>query len=180
MTQSTHQPIDCHVLWLPGQRDDWWQQCRQSLVGEPVNVHRVEGIAGDYVTARCRALQVGAAPYVSYVDPDDWVTRGAFSHCLWRLAAPDVVMVWTNSLCVYEDQPIQYARKVKANRPHQLIVVKRWAIESALEDGDAGDAELWRRVATLGAVEHLDFVGYVWRDHRLSRDGSLARSLASL
>lgn len=179
MTYPSHPttaPIDCHVLWLPGQRDDWWQKCRQSLCGEPVNVHRVEGIPGDYVTARCRAFAVGSAPFVSYVDPDDWVMPGAFSHCLWKLADPDVVMVWTDSVRAYEDRP---PAPVKPYRPHQLIVARRWAVEQALEDGDAGDAELWRRVATLGKVEHVGIVGYAWRQHPLSPDGRLARRLAA-
>lgn len=173
---TTLHPIDCHVLWLPGQRDDWWQECRQSLLGEPINVHRVEGIPGDYVTARCRAFAVGSAPFVSYVDPDDLVTRGAFAHCLWKLAAPDVVMVWTDSVRLFESGE---RKLVNARRPHQLIVARRWAVEQALEDGDAGDAELWRRVAQLGVVEHLGIVGYAWRQHPLSPAGRLARSLAS-
>ena len=182
MTDATTSPplelIDCHVLHLANQRDDWWQACRQSLEGQPINLHHLAGIPGDYTRARCEALPVGAAPFVSYVDPDDMVMAGAFARCLHALQTTDAAMVWTDSLVTYEDNPMAWARKLRPRRPHQLIVVRRDVMLGALVGGLAGDAELWRRVGQLGKVVHLDFVGYVWRDHRLTPAQKAARCLA--
>jgi hypothetical protein len=154
---------------MPGQRGDWWAKCGASLVGHPINLVELPGIPGDYVTARCRGFVVGDAPFVSYVDPDDLVMPGAFEACLRALDDPALVMVWTNSLAVHEDSPMSSARLVTPATPHQLIVIRRWAAETALRRGPIGDIQFRSEVGKLGEARRIDFVGYVWRTHRMTQ-----------
>lgn len=157
---------------------DWWLRCRQSLFGEPVNVLMARGIEGDYPAARCRAFALGDSPFVSYVDPDDYVTRGAFARCLAAFT-PQTAAVWTKSLTLQGDAPEWRAKPYRAGRPHQLIVARREAVQCAIGGGRVSDAEIWRRVERVGVVKQIPYVGYVWRQHSLSDCGLLARSEAA-
>lgn len=170
---------DCIVLWLPGQRADWRAKCDESLRGEPVAVHPVQGIPGDYPRARCESFKTGSLEFVSYVDPDDYVMPGAFEACTRLLDTTGAVMAWTDCLAVWEDDPLSRARRVTPRRPHQLIVARRWAVEHAAADGPVSDSELWRRVGAMGVGIHLPIIGYVWRDHPLTRQQREARCFAA-
>lgn len=156
--------IDCHVLHLAGEREDWRKECDASLadVGPLVKVHHMDGIPGDYKAARRFGFFRGSAPFVSFADPDDMVWGCAFAQCLGHITDSDAA-VWTASLVMRGAlvEPAHHAR------PHQLIVARRTAVEAALCDGPMDDRNLWEAVGRFGKVRHLPQVmGYVWRDHR--------------
>lgn len=155
--------IDCHVLTLPNTRMTWCDDCLDSLSGQPVNIHVVAGIPGDYKASRAKGFTKGSAPFVSFVDSDDWAIAGAFSACLDALRDTRLSMVWT---CSYvADTAGRVTRSLNARRPHQLIVARREAVAAVLQDGPMDDEALWNRVGPWGAVQKLPLFGYVWREH---------------
>lgn len=77
--------LDVHVLVLEDTPQAWVRQRRDSLdravaeAGFPVNVFEVPGVLGHLGQARLAGYAMGGAPYVTYVDDDDWVEPDIFS-----------------------------------------------------------------------------------------------------
>lgn len=71
--------IDCHIII---HKEPQWKidRCLASLEGQPVNLHLVEG-KEEYppCAGRAKGFAMGSAPYITYIDPDDWVEPGAFA-----------------------------------------------------------------------------------------------------
>jgi hypothetical protein len=81
--------IDIHVLTLPD-RADKLERCVASLRHPAVSVHVVEGVDGDIGAGRQQGYAAGTAPWVAYVDDDDWMEPGAFD-----VLAPMLDEDWT-------------------------------------------------------------------------------------
>lgn len=157
--------IDVHVLHLPDERADWRAACDASLIGHPIVVHHLDGIRGDYFAARRRGFAAGNHSLVSYVDPDDTVEPNAFAFCASALDAnPNALAVYTECLCIRENNSRVTARPFSFPRPHQLIVARRSFVESVI-DKVASDVDLWHVARKTGHVLKIPYVGYVWRDH---------------
>lgn len=153
--------IDCHMLHLPGEREDWRALAIASVSRCPsVTLHHVAGIPGDYFGARRRGFAAGDAPYVSYVDPDDYVIGDPFPQCLRAVERSGVAAVWTRSMVSYGGTP----ELAPFDRPHQIIVARRSAVNAALPYA-RNDRDLWERVGQHGRIVKLPVVGYVWRCH---------------
>ena len=77
--------VDTHVILLPDTHQQWWQDCRRSLTGEPIRLHVVEGVRGHIGKGRAEGFRRGDAPYISCVDPDDLAIPGAYAACIEAL-----------------------------------------------------------------------------------------------
>lgn len=132
--------IDVHVLHLPTDNKVWTERCSASLATEPVNVIDLPGVVGDYWKSRCLGFHLGKAPYVSFVDPDDFVLPGAFEACQKELDADkdkNLVGVYTCDRQLDRDspevsavsftQPHVWSRELMESTfcVHQIVVMRR-------------------------------------------------------
>ena len=69
--------IDVHIITY---NEPKWKidRCLESLKNEPINIHIVDGFC-EWPPNRINAFSKGKAPFISYVDPDDYVESGCFS-----------------------------------------------------------------------------------------------------
>lgn len=91
------QPVDTHVLiYHSRERPHWLEQCLASLENEPTNVLLVDDPSNNVGYLRAIAHREGSAPFLSFVDDDDWVLPGAFQVCLDALKDPALVGAYTD------------------------------------------------------------------------------------
>lgn len=90
--------VDVHVLVHHGlAKPEWLEQCLESLRHEPVNVQLVSSADRNIGALRASAFALGTAPYLSFIDDDDWVASGAFEVCVSTLEdQPELVGAYTN------------------------------------------------------------------------------------
>ena len=79
--------VDCHVLTMPADNAEWAAALRRDLDGEPVKQHWLAGIPGQLGQARAAGFALGAAPFVSFADPDDRIIAGTVAALLAALEA---------------------------------------------------------------------------------------------
>lgn len=85
--------LDVHVLTMPNTRTEWVAQRRASIAaavdaaGFQVVVHELDGEPGHIGRGRARGYELGAQPYVTYVDCDDYLLQSAFSALAEALSA---------------------------------------------------------------------------------------------
>ena len=173
--------IDVHILHLPDENQEWWNLCKESLKGHPINVHNLDGEMGDMYGGRCRGYNTGSAPYVSFVDPDDLVMPGSFRACADVLeSGPEVSAICTNSELINKHGEVR-RKWIKQNHPwipdrhyiHQLAVVRRSVINEAIElagklveEHDAyADYIIFGYVGMITSWNYLPIIGYQWRIH---------------
>ena len=112
--------IDVHYIYYD---EPEWQitRCLESLRGEPVTVHSVPGVWGNPpVKKRAEGFALGTAPYVSYVDPDDYVEPGVYTRLLQAITSGDfdAAYGWER---VFSDSGINRVCKI----PHHAFLLKR-------------------------------------------------------
>lgn len=175
--------VDVHVLHMPYEKPSWREKCLNQLAAEPVNVHHLDGIAGDIRAARNAAFRVGTAEYVSFVDLDDEITPGIFQHCIDILDQnPDVCGVYTMSHIIDENdnvvgfthafRPFLQESRCDFLEIHQLVVMRR---EKVIQMLDSHYDEI---PLCVGAEVHMYWLmarndpwiatkrlGYKWRVH---------------
>lgn len=174
--------IDVHIAHLPHENLEWWEQCQQSLTGEPVNIYNIDGIKGNIKQTRYEGFLLGSAPYVSFVDPDDYVLSGGFAKCLETIQATDdkTCAVYTTSKHLYGNQLtngktyVPWSKYVLSDprRIHQLIVYKRKLLIEVF-DQHYNDIDnfvlpeftLHAYIALKYKFVAVDYPGYVWRVH---------------
>jgi hypothetical protein len=68
--------MDLDVVMIHGKDDNkaWAEQARASVLFHNVNIIDVDAVPGDTRLARKNGFEKSTAPYVSFVDPDDYVT----------------------------------------------------------------------------------------------------------
>jgi glycosyltransferase involved in cell wall biosynthesis len=79
--------IDVHMIVYD---EPQWQidRCLESLKDEPITLHVIPGVEERRykvcgpVIGRREGFSRGSAPFVSFVDPDDWIEPGAFGFLL--------------------------------------------------------------------------------------------------
>lgn len=176
--------FDVHIAHIPSTDLTWWEECQQSLAGQPVVVHTIPGIVGDLRRTRFNGYNCGFHDYVAHVDPDDRVRPGAFAAITHVLKQnPGCAGVYTVSNRISESGRI--LGELHPYRPwtpnylstsittvHQLSVMRRDIITQVMRDN-------WEQIPKMGytelvyyamlALRHdwiaLDFVGYDWRIH---------------
>lgn len=173
--------IDVHLITLPDTRRDWLEKCIDSLAGEPIHLHIVDGVRGHIGIGRRRGFQCGDSEFVSFVDPDDWVVPGAFRACFEALVKNESkAMAYTREALalesgfVYSDRSLEhYTRWLgtpsEPDTAHHITVFRRDVIAPFLPQLDQYRfmPELFlKQYAWLhGGFRFVDRIGYVWRKH---------------
>lgn len=175
-------PVDVFILSLPGQNQEWFRYCLESLEREPITLHLLNGVVGHIGEGRRRGLLTGSAPYVAYVDPDDLVCRGAFSACVNALnTAPECVMAYTREARISEggvllaewDRALYepfFGTPDEAFRAHHLSVYRRAALPNLdfmLDYPTLPEQALKQRLWNNNFA-FVDRVGYQWRRYQHS------------
>ena len=112
--------IDVHLIT---HNEPQWQidRCLESLKDEPVTLHIVQGFY-EWPPYQGRALgySKGTAPYVSYVDPDDYLVPGAFTKLLTAIESGDYDAAYGWERIIKKGQLDKVAKT-----PHHAFVLKR-------------------------------------------------------
>jgi hypothetical protein len=148
--------IDVHVVFTPGfdseaDRDRMLAQ----LADEPVNVHVIQGSKDSLNKSRISGYQSGAAPFVTYVDPDDMVQPGAFHKLMAAIHAfPDCQYFGGNEY-VFEKNLRRFLpfreSPLLLNVLHHLQVMRR----------GLADTDLWNLYGKDSFVRGQDHLLYV-------------------
>ncbi len=181
---------DVHIITLENERKDWLQQCLSSLETEPVDIHIIQGTKGHIGKGRAAGFAAGDSPFVSFVDPDDYVHPGAFQRALLHLYEhPEVSVVCSAERVVDEnDNFIQDNTFLKNEKDkkhffahvHHLVVARRACIEPYLkfvaDIPQRAEFCLWAEMANDGhKFGYVDSVDYTWR----AREGSARTAIKS-
>lgn len=141
---------------------EWVGQCVLTVAdaarraGYPVRHIVAPGHAGHMGLARERAFRLSSAPWVCFVDDDDYVLPNAFA-CLRPHfdAGPDMI-------CTAERQLYNNGRTAPGLRRHHLTVFRRDKVEGFDFAAHAADPDTPLR-QTCGTVVDVPEVAYVWR-----------------
>ena len=168
--------IDVHLLTLPNDRQDWFEQCMASLKNQPITLHVLAGVKGHIGKGRYNGFSVGEHPYVSLVDPDDWATPNGFSDCLKLLTErPELDGAYTaEHQCYLEDDgtwKLVKATPERGSPVHHLLVLKRSVIEqyasALLFEPQYPETAMLKKMQTDGInLGYTRSVGYVWRRYQ--------------
>lgn len=186
---------DIHVLASRGNRE-WLEQTLASVAGTG-QVHVIEGgFEGSIGQARAYAFGLGTAPYVSYVDDDDYALPSAMATCIAYLDAhPSCIGVYTDRQELRPDGSLTDRRLGPWHPHHQLCdaalvthlkvmrreLVERYRAELALwptyEEyvlcGLLAAHGPWRHLPIMGAVRRVGWPSY---SGRLDRPGLWRRA----
>lgn len=117
--------LDVHVLVMDYTPVEAVARCKASIeaaaarAGYPVAVHYLPGVVGHLGKARANGYALGAFPYVTHVDDDDWVQPDAFEVLAHQLAT-GVVAITTG------ENHVHAAATVPApDSRHHLAVFRR-------------------------------------------------------
>lgn len=165
--------IDVHLLKMPNDNPVWFEQCLASLKDEPVCIHLCPGKVDDIGNARADAFLLGDRPYVSFVDPDDYVLPGGFQACVDQIEKDQSVAAYTQEIITGLRGEISRYPWV-ADWIHHLIVFKRstvidsldqwrtWNFSTRISEG----RHFVHYLKSLGlAVSQIPKPYYVWRKH---------------
>lgn len=110
-------------------RPDWLGECLSSLASEPCRTEVIEGgFSGHVGRARAHALGLGTAPYVTWVDDDDYLRPGVMAQCLAYLDAhEDCVGVYTDLELLHLDGRL-IRRRLPPWNPRAQLCAGPWGI----------------------------------------------------
>ena len=148
--------VDCHVLTCSHTKQEWLDRCLKSLESEPCNVFVIRGVDGHIGQGRAFGYSQGSAPYVTFVDDDDYVIEGVIGVCL--AALNDYSAVVTKEYVEYADGS-RYRMPVSN---HHLVVYRRSDIALLLADIASMPYRSECMIRTHISPVNLDFIGYVW------------------
>lgn len=181
--------VDCHVLTMPADNAEWAAALRRDLDGEPVNQHWLAGIPGQLGQARAAGFALGAAPFVSFADPDDRIIAGTFAALLAALEArPLAPFAWAGEQRVDEDLapmgrpaiwPQGYDQRRHRNHPtycQGVVLIRRAALAPVMhllrQCGNGAEGVLLAHLAGVDVPQpaerqpvHVPIVGRLWRQH---------------
>jgi len=168
--------IDVHILTLPEDRQDWFEVCMASLRNQPIELHVLAGTKGHIGKGRATGFQVGEHPYVSLVDPDDWVTPNGFRDCIKLLNEhPEFHGAYTAEHQYYQDDSgvwtLKKADPKRGSRVHHLMVLKRDVVNQYLNDllfePQYPETRMLQHMQKDGIqLGYTGTVGYVWRRYQ--------------
>lgn len=153
--------IDVHMLVLGTEREDWMAKALASIPRSICNVHIVEGIRGDLGRARVNGYRHGDCPYVSFVDPDDWIEPDTFEQCLEYLDRTGASGVVTEEIVYDYFRNLRYRTRHK----HGLSVYRREWIERHYADFERMPNAVDVRFSAMRDVVLMPFVGRHWRKY---------------
>lgn len=112
--------IDVHLIRYD--EPEWQvQRCLESLQDEPIILHRIQGIKEfPPFTKRAEGFACGTAPYVSYVDPDDYVKPGIYKKLLAGITSGDFDAAYG-----WEQVINNFGLNRLEKLPHHAFVLKR-------------------------------------------------------
>lgn len=143
----------------------WVAECRATvrraaqLANFPVSSLESPGVPGNIGEAMARSLRLSRAPYVAWVDDDDFVLPNAFS-CLERHFGDEPAVIFARELML-----LQNGRLVPQFERHHLSVWRRDVLESMPLPTFATHTsqDMRQHVAERSdVVDELSWV-YVWR-----------------
>ncbi len=167
--------IDIHVVSF-GHPVEWADKCvcsvRQQKLGEKIRVHPHGNWWGDMFRETCesrnRAASWGVAPWMMFLDGDDWLADGCLAE-LWRVAEESGADVIYPSIISYIEpghsqhswpgQPSEFSLEKLINFnyiPVTALMKREWfervgGFDENMLDGFE-DWELWLRMALAGAT----------------------------
>lgn len=175
--------VDIHILRSPG-RDQWFDKAFNSVRDES-NVYVLDGIPNNLGLGRIIGYSLGSAPYVGFVDDDDWWVRGAITTLAEELdkLPKEYVSAYGDDILVDTDGNfLKYSYGYKTGewnpvahilRPytyiHNCILYRRDVIEKVLDRTEEFnphcDVYIRSAVCQHGIHKHVDIQGYNWRVH---------------
>jgi len=162
--------LDVHILVSDMTRREWVEKCLESVsdaaaqAGFPVGVYVVpisDGTRGHIGRGRKQGYALGAYPYVTNVDDDDWVDKNAFA-LLARGLEKGPVAVTTQ--CEMHQNGL--SQGVKPWRNLLRVFRRDVALSAPLEAWPVYDAPMMLAHAdAIGRVEELECAPYHYRLH---------------
>lgn len=154
---------------------------RERLQGEPNLAWRpIEGTLGHIGEGRYRGFQLGTAPFLTFVDPDDVLHAGAIGRCVEALKQhPNAAVALTREVLQYDThafcKPLDLYQDAKhdsillAGVTHHLVVYRREMVEpffSILRDHPLlPEPHFHRAIAEYHDFVFVPEIGYRWRIH---------------
>ena len=173
--------VDTHVILMSDSNEKWWDECQDSLAGEPVNIHVIEGVKGHIGKGRVKGFIEGKSPYVSCVDPDDLIIPGAFEKCIEALEDnPEACGAYTDELLIDERgrtiRPGIWSGRdwnpllqLEPQYLHHIYVMRRCFVAKHLTElgrwPHLAEFVLKGLLVNHGPWIHVDSFGYKWRMH---------------
>ena len=158
--------IDVHVLLYPNSPKDWFEECLNSLHGESINLTVIESpnVYEEIGKYRVKGYSTGTEEYVSFVDADDYIIKGAYNRAIHFLNNNDNHDHVCTQERVYYESTKSFLRVPLQN--HHIKIFRREFLESYYslieKQGVFVDKALSRIV---GPSYDLGYIGYVWRFH---------------
>lgn len=152
--------VDVHILTHSGTRPEWLAQCLDSLADEPCTVHVVQGVEGCIAAGRAAGFALGAHPYVTFVDSDDYVLPGAMRAVTDALdAGLDAVVAGEMILADGVLHGPGYG--------HHLFALRRSVLAPHLGRyaKDFARTHCVCALASIARPSRIEAVTYVWRQH---------------
>lgn len=151
--------LDVHILVMDYTPREIVNRCLSSVEEaaskslQPVHIHVLNGVFGHLGSQRKRGYSCGTAPYVTYVDDDDWVTADAFAY----LPLGDKPFAVSTSEKVHTGNHWHVSHK-----PHHLAVYQRkWLQAQPYERLKFfPDQFLLAQAQRTGTVTHVDMAVY--------------------
>ncbi len=173
--------VDTHVTTMPDTNPDWWKECRNSLKGEPINLHLIDGVKGHVGKGRLKGFSKGESPYISCVDPDDIVIQGAYEACIEVLEKnPEACGAYTDEYLINSTGEIirpgvwnkmdwNPLLQLEPQYMHHIYVMRRKFAEKHFDElqkwPHLAEFILKGLITSYGPWIHVDRFGYKWRIH---------------
>lgn len=169
--------IDVHIIKHPTEdRSENFEKLLASLENEPVDVHIVEGVAGNIGAGRAEGFRRGSNPWVSFIDDDDAIAPGVFHAAIKYISENP----WLSGFCTREigvhdgiETPAYPEPRKTYNinnflRMHHLLVLKRSEVLPHLDQvatfNNLSESGLLSLMMLKGAeFGHCPIEGYYWR-----------------
>ena len=173
--------VDVHILLHPTQdRSAKLDPLLEALDKEPVNIHLVTGYDRLIGKGRAEGFRLGTSEVVSYVDDDDEIIEGAFTHILECFAGEPEI----DGCCTREEinrhggedlwagtkYPFLYYNKVDCRRIHHITAYNRASIEPYLDQIIDKPTTSEHHLAALllkdeARIKHIPIECYRWNEH---------------
>lgn len=143
--------LDCHIIVSPHTPSTWVNDCVDSVreaadqAGFPVDIHYPPYFPGHIGKSRAIGYSMGAHPYVTCVDDDDWVAPTAF-RCLRSAMLEGHAAIYTRETQWQNGKPTRH------NLRQHLRVFRRDVVASFNFDP-------WPALDSTALIAHADTFG---------------------
>ena len=161
--------IDVHMAISETANPRWLDLCLKSLRHEPIKLHIIEPVMGDFGEMRMRGISKGTHDFVGWVDPDDLIIPGSYQKLLNVIDQHS--FAWTNEQVWDTTRDLSRVFNMwTEERPHHMHIIRRDSFD--LKDipeliGKEDKHKKWLYdMAKSG--KHLEQIGYIWRNYSSS------------